>query len=183
MWKRFLSHPTVYCRPFSQFSDEVTAYQVNFFTDASGGIGFGALCYSSWMTQKWDKNFIKQKKLDIEFLELFAVVVAVETWMHRFRNHKIIIYCDNQNVCRAINRSTTSKKESMKLVRILLFKCMTENVVLYAQYIKSKDNTMADMLSRDQVREFKWEAQKLHLQIDAFLTPIPTNLWPMSNLW
>ena len=61
MWKQFLAHPTVYCRPFLDFTDVVTAYQANFFTDASGGIGFGGLCYNSWMSQIWDKSFVRKK--------------------------------------------------------------------------------------------------------------------------
>ena len=29
MWKVFLNHPTAYCRPFADFDNIVTAYQVN----------------------------------------------------------------------------------------------------------------------------------------------------------
>ena len=135
MWKEFLAHPTVYCRPFADFSDVVTAYEVNFFMDASGGIGMGTLCYSSWMSQMWDIQFNRRKQLDIECLELYALVAATYAWLHRFRNRKIIVFCDNQNVCRSVNRTSTSCMKCMVLVRKLIFKAMTENVEIFAQYI------------------------------------------------
>ena len=183
MWKEFLSHPTVYCRPFTDFTDEVTAYQVNFFTDASGGIGFGALCYSHWMSQKWDKELVIAKQLDIECLELYALVAAAEAWLHNFRNKRIVVFCNNQNVCRAVNHTTTSCMKCMVLVRKLIFKAITENVDIFAQYIKSKDNKYADMLSRDKIVTFKREAEKNNITLDKHSTPVPELLWPMSKLW
>ena len=182
MWKEFLSHPTIYCRPFADFTDVVTAYQVNFFSDASM-TGFSALCYSNWMTKKWDLKYVRRMKLDIECLELFALVAAAETWIHKFKNRKIIVYCDNQNVCRAVNKTSTSCMKCMVLVRKLIFKCMTENVDIFAQYIKSKANKFADMLSRDQLTDFKAEAAKDNLEIKLEPTDVPISMWPMEKIW
>ena len=91
MWKQFLNHPTVYCRQFADFRNQVTAYQVNFFTDASV-IRFRGLCYNSWMSQKWNQQFISKMKLDIECLELFALVAAAKAWLHKFRNKKNVFF-------------------------------------------------------------------------------------------
>ena len=154
MWKTFLQHPTVYCHLFRDFTRAVTAYQVNFFTDASM-IGFGGLCYNSWMTQNWDTSYIRKKNLDTECLELYTVLVASLAWLHKFRNCKIIIFCDNQNICWAVNKTTSSCQKCMVLVCLLIFKCMTENVKLFLQYIKSKDNKFSDLLSRDRIDSFK----------------------------
>ena len=111
------------------------------------------------------------------------MMAAVEAWLWRFRNRKIVVYCDNQNVCRAINKNTTSCMKCMKLVRMVIFKCLTLNVSIFAQYIKSKDNKFADLLSRDQIHQFKIEAKRKNWNIDSHKTPVPNKLWPMSKIW
>ena len=42
MWLDFLNHPSVYARPFLDFSSVITADEINMYSDASGKIGFGA---------------------------------------------------------------------------------------------------------------------------------------------
>ena len=74
-------------------------------------------------------------------------------------------------------------KDKMVLIRMLAFQCMTDNVEVFAQYIKSKDNKYADMLSRGQIEMFKEEAKKNQIEIDDYNTDIPHQMWPMSKLW
>ena len=165
-WKQFLLHPTVYCRKFADFTRVVTAYEVNFASDTSGVIGMGALCKTHWMCALWDQESIQQENPSIEYLELFALVAAALAWLHLFRNHKIIIYCDNQTVCRWVNQSTTSCRNSMVLIRKLIFKCMTENVTVFAQYLESGKNKFADAISRDKISLFKQLAAEDGLEVD-----------------
>ena len=43
MWLKFLDHPSVYCRPFIDITNELQTDIIDFYTDASGRIGMG-LC-------------------------------------------------------------------------------------------------------------------------------------------
>ena len=52
MWLVFLQHPSVFCRPFLDFSTWIVTDEIDMFSDASGNIGVGALCGSSWMHKK-----------------------------------------------------------------------------------------------------------------------------------
>ena len=52
MWLT-LRHPSVFCRPFLDFSRYLVADEIDMFSDASGKIGMGALCGDEWMYQKW----------------------------------------------------------------------------------------------------------------------------------
>ena len=108
MWLTFLNHPTVFCRPFLDFSNFIIADEIDIYSDASGVIGMGAICGESWMHQKWPSNFIKKFKPSIEYLELFAVTAAVLTWIQNLKNKRIILFCDNQSVVNMINLTTTS---------------------------------------------------------------------------
>ena len=46
MWLTFLQHPSVFCRPFLDFSNWLVADEIDMFSDASGKIGMGAICGS-----------------------------------------------------------------------------------------------------------------------------------------
>ena len=107
VWHTFLSSPEVYTRPFMDFTDW-TAENLNFYTDASGSWekgGIGAICNDSWLYQAWNKE-LKLIKPSIEYLELYAVMVGVFLWIHRFSNRRVNLYCDNKSVQDMINDSS-----------------------------------------------------------------------------
>ena len=54
IWKRFLSEPTIYCRPFLDCFQQ-TAKDIDMYSDASGAIGFGAYCKAAWTCGIWDR--------------------------------------------------------------------------------------------------------------------------------
>ena len=57
MWLSFLKHPTVFCRPFMDFSQFIVADEIDMYSDASGKLGMGAICGSRWMYQMWSREF------------------------------------------------------------------------------------------------------------------------------
>ena len=61
----------------------------------------------------------------------------------------------------------------MTLVRKLFFACASWNINLLAQHIPGRDNTVADHLSRLQVKELF----RLVPAADLNPTPIPDELW------
>ena len=103
------------------------------------------------MAEIWPRNFIRDKQPSIEYLELFRVAAAVQAWIHRFRNCRIILFCDNTSVVAMINNMTTSCKHYMQLLRIIILKGMIENVHIFARYVRSIDNKYADWLSRNKI--------------------------------
>ena len=109
-WLTFLKHPAVYCCPFMDFTTLFSADQIKMYSDASRSKvrGWGAICVRDWTYAMWDPKFIEQEEPSIEYLELFAVTVAVLNWLHRFRNCRIILRCDNQGVVAMINNTTSS---------------------------------------------------------------------------
>ena len=84
------------------------------YSDASGSIskGFGAYCGSKWTCQQWNPIWFKETQPSIEYLELYAVTVAVKLWIKQFKNSTILLHCDNESVCKMIKNSSTSCKNS-----------------------------------------------------------------------
>ena len=151
------------------------------FSDASKNptLGYGGICGDSWMFRQWDENFLQIHDPSIAYLELYALTATILNWVHRFKNKRIILFCDNQSVVQMINQTSSSCKQCMVLIRMIVLKSLNENVCIFAKYIKSSENKVADFLSRLKLREFaalsdKWE---------KFPTETLRQLVPMHKLW
>ena len=112
VWDKFLGSPEVVCRPFIDFTQDLSAQNIGMYSDASRSWtkGFGALCQEAWMYMPWQTEWMEVHQPSIEYLELYAMLAAVLTWIHRFRNHRIFLFCDNMSVVHMINRSSSTAK-------------------------------------------------------------------------
>ena len=184
MWISFLKHPTIHSRPFIDMTGIASAIDLDFYTDSSGSekLGMGGICGSSWMMQKWDENFIKKFRPSIEYLELFAVCAAVLAWIPRFANMRIAIFCDNKSVVDIINSTSSKCKRSMILVRLIVMKCLTNNVRIFAKHVKGIHNVKSDHLSRLRFGEFV-KVSGGYDKIDSQQTAISDRIWPMEKVW
>ena len=181
MWLKFLNHLTCYSRPFKDFEKCWHATEIVMYPDASRNpqLGFGGICNHSWMYGKWNADFILEAEPSISYLELFAVVAMVINWLERFKNKRIILFCDNQSVVSMINNTTASCVNCLHLIRILVFHSLVQNTRVFAKYVPSKSNKASDCLSRLQLNKF----QNLSDSWDNQPTPIPDEIWPMEKLW
>ena len=182
MWLTFLQHPSVFCRPFLDFSSILVADEIDMFSDASGKIGMGALCGSEWMYQNWDAQFTAKYKPSIEYLELYGVTAAVLIWIHQFKNKRIILFCDNQSVVDMLNHTTTSCRNCMVLIRIIVLKGLVDNVRIFARHVSGVKNVFADSLSRNQIQYFHDLCQKANKSMALEPTPVPEAIWPVQKI-
>ena len=150
MWHLFLQHPSAFCRPFMDYNAVLTAEDVNMYSDAAGNkfLGFAATCQKSWLFNAWDPHFIERCKPSIEYLELYAVATGIVTWIHRFKNKRIYLFCDNMSVVAMINSTTSSCKQCMVLIRIIVLYSLMEEVRVYAKHVRGSSNIFSDLLSR-----------------------------------
>ena len=152
------------------------------FSDASRNFskGFGAICDSSWMYGIWNREFMEEKQPSIAYLELFGVTAAVLQWIHRFKNKKIFLFCDNEGACNMINFSTSGCKNCMVLIRLITLESLLRNIRVYAKHIRSKINSRADALSRLEFKRF-WRISSQDTENNP--TEIPDKIWPLSKIW
>ena len=105
VWRYFLSGKlgNVVCRPMIDLTGHVTAKQLNFYLDASANslLGCGAVFDSDWLFVQWEPGFIEHKNPSIEYLELYGVCAAVLTWGHKLKNTRVVVYRNNDSVCKA----------------------------------------------------------------------------------
>ena len=181
-WCTFLQHPSMYCRPFIDFTSFWTAEQIQMYSDArkNSRLGWGAICQNSWTYAIWNPEFIINENPSIEYLELFAVLVAVTNWIDRFSNKRIVLFCDNQSVVAMINSTTSLCQNCMVLIRKLVLHSMIHNIRVFAHYIPSKNNIFADLLSRNKIQHFRELGKGC---FDERPSDIPEDLWPVEKIW
>ena len=137
------------------------------YSDATAAInlGFGAIFNEKWLYQCWETGFIQLVNPSIEFLEFYALCVAVFVWSNQLKNSCFILFCDNQSVCDMIENGCTSGcKYCMTLIRRLTERLLHYNFRVFAKHVSSKDNFLADSLSRMQLELFQKQARRHKLR-------------------
>ena len=182
LWQEFLGNPNVYCRPFMDFSEILVANEINFYTDSSKNpeLGFGGMFGESYMYAKWNKNFIIENDPSITYLELYVVAAAILAWGKLLANRRVIIFCDNIGICGILNHMSSTCKNCMILVRLIVMNQMVNNSRIFAKWVPTKLNGPADALSRLKIDKFL-KLQKF--KVDKIPTAIPTEIWPMEKVF
>ena len=185
MWKSFLEHPSVYSRSFLDMDKELTAEDISMFSDASANsqLGCGGISESDYYITQWNETFINTNKPSINYLELYAVTVAVRLWIHKFQNRNIFLFCDNMSVVQIINNNSSKCKNCMVLIRIIVLQGLLHNVSINAKHVPGVSNCYSDYLSRLQYNKFRKLAREEKKYFKGRPSQIPEDLWPMDKLW
>ena len=128
------------------------------FTDASGSQGFGAYYHVQWFQGHWPSDIevhIPDHELSMAYKELVPIVAAAEIWGSQWPRKRIQFMCDNQATCAILNKGRSRSHVIMQLMRHLTLKAARSNFAFTAEYIASKDNALADSLSRFQMTRFR----------------------------
>ena len=139
-------------RSFFLDDNFLTGDHLHLYTDASGSIGFGALYGGAWFYGQWPVSW---RSYNISVLELYPITAAVIVWGGRWANRSVCFYTDNEALVPIINKQTSREPHIMALIRPLVLACLRFNINFTARHIPGRINTLADKLSRSQVREFR----------------------------
>ena len=127
--------------------------------------GFGAWCGSDFFYGFWgpvkkyaqDAQHLEHPPLldridvhegNINVYELWPVVVGLKRWGHAYANSMVNIVTDNMQVLAMVNTGRSKNNLCMEWLRELYWTCFINNIDLFATYIRSADNILADQLSR-----------------------------------
>ena len=181
-WLDFLNTPDVYCRPFFDFSVTLVADKLDWYTDASGKISYAGYHRNQWFQSRWPKLFLDQYKPSIEYQELFAVAVSVLLWAKLYENCRICLFCDNETVVKMLKNISSSCKNCMILIRMIVRESLKYNMRIFAEWVSIKDNYLADAISRFEMDRVWRDVNKDQKVMDSYPTIIPECMDP-ELLW
>ncbi|KAK3249221.1 hypothetical protein CYMTET_41342 [Cymbomonas tetramitiformis] len=142
-----------------------------FATDASLRKGMGGHCRPDYFLISWEDlaempqrdfyPFTSKAKSHINYLELFAVWWALALWAHRLSGWTLVVRIDNQCALTQVDKFW-GPVEYIPLLRKIFYLCAQHDIRLRPKYIASKDNLLADLLSRLKLEEFhmRWAMRK-----------------------
>ena len=132
----------------------VSNIELHLFTDSSDQVAAGYF-NGAWFIVPFAYEFFELRSTSINWRELFAIVVAAETFGKYWNSKRIMFHCDNMCVVEVIKSGTCRSDRIMDLVHKLFFICAKHD---FEVSMCTKDNDIADALSRLQFERFKWLA-------------------------
>ena len=169
-WLEFLSH----FNGRNMFLEDVwlSNTAIEMYTD-SAPFGYGAIFGSRWLHHRFP---LEWASLNICFLELVPIVVALYVWGGLLRNHSLLLFTDNEALVAVINKQSSPDTLIMKGIRKLVVACLKFNVRVRARHVAGAVNLKADALSRGLIEKFKI------LSPQSFQDPtlIPDELLPQN---
>ena len=153
---------------------------LKFYSDASAveQLGFGSVFGSKWLFGQWETELIEKYNPSIEFLELFALCAGILTWQKELMNCRIIIFCDNMSVVNMINNNASKCHRCMYLLRLLILNGLIYNRRISVKHVTSKNNFLADSLSRLDFNRFR----RLGPEMDENPDTVNESLLPVSKI-
>ena len=139
-------------------------HPIPLYSDASF-TGFGAWMGLDWIYGTWEGESASDPLVsqcvhlqtpptfdtpgkNINVYELWPVVLGVKRWARFFTNSRIHVITDNMQVLAMLNTGRSANRTCMTWLRELFWLCFVFNLDIYATYIRSADNLLADALSR-----------------------------------
>ena len=111
--------------------------------------GFAAVYGGRWLQGSFPSQWAS---VHITIKELLPIVIAMKLWGPGLANRRILFLTDNIAVVFIINNQSSKDSVIMTLVRSLVVTLLTHNIELRAKHIPGKENTLADLLSRFQMK-------------------------------
>ena len=129
-------------------------FEKTIYTDASK-TGWGAYDGSRKIYGFWS---LDEKKRHINYLELLTVEIALKNLASHLQNAKILLRIDNTTALSYVNKMGGVRFDLYsKLARKIWQWAESRNIILIASYIPSKQNVIADQLSRIKNTDTEWE--------------------------
>ena len=86
--------------------------------------------------------------IHINFKEALAVETAAVKWAHKWSNHRVFVYCDNQAAVGILNKGSCRDPFLMQSLRRIFWLSATFNFKIKAIYFPGVENVLADAVSR-----------------------------------
>ena len=181
-WVNFLNNLNEVRRPMVDLGSVITADELDFYTDASRNqaLGMGGYFQDEFFTMRWEKGLIKLAEPSIGFLELYATCTGIFIWGERLRNSRVTIFIDNESAMHMINNQVSNCKFCMRLLRLLMLNCLNYNTRVFARWVKTEKNSMADSLLRFDWKRF-WKLTPASMKNVPM--SIPVVIWPPSKFF
>ena len=145
--------------------------------------GMGGLSGTDYLHEAVPECILDRPGINIAHLELLAIIICLRKWGHKFEGKRFVMLYDNQAVMNVINAGSAREKFMQHLMRLFAYVCAMGQFEVVAQYIKSEENRIPDLLSRIHLRtSYQEQFQKLK-QAEWQRTHVEISDWNINEIW
>lgn len=179
-WCKFISNFNgVSCIPELHWS---TPGKV-FMTDSSLKLA-GGWSENEFFIFEYPQDLLAREDVFIHELESVAVLLGVRAFAHKCKGRRLLVRCDNEATVSVINTGRSHKTFTQACMRELHFWCARADCQIYAVFIRSEQNALADLLSRWEGSEANFRAfQVLTGEQDMSRLEIPQSWCRFAHNW
>ena len=91
---------------------------------------------------------IMLQNLHISILEILSIIICLKLWGKHFKGQRIIVFCDNLNVCHLLNQGNSRSEILQDCLREVCYLAACNEFEIRAQHLSSTENRISDILSR-----------------------------------
>ena len=130
----------------------------------------GAAFYNGdWLYANWSIDYPEVQNAHINIKELFTVLLAFRRWGPLWENKHVQIYTDNQVTMYALNKGTMRNDLGMTFIRELYYMLAVHNIHITVSFVASRDNIIADGLSRLDNIDYALVSGEMLLRFDELI--------------
>ena len=138
-------------------------------TDAS--LEAGAACWEAdFLYSAWECDYPLLSPLPIFIKELCAILLAFHRWCSKWKDKCVLVQTENTGAEWVVRRGLSKNPIANQVVREILWIAALFNITIVVTHIKSKDNVVADALSRLDDKRFLVHAIELLRQRGVDIT-------------
>lgn len=129
-------------------------YHTEIYSDAST-TGWGAACNGETSSGQWSSS---ERLYHINYLELLAAFISLKIFAKHLDNCQILLRLDNATAISYVNRMGGIQFPHLTYISKQIWQwCECRKLFVFASYIRSKDNSIADAESRKVHPDIEWE--------------------------
>ena len=143
-----------------------------------GGAYFG--------NEYWSRSFpnwLQDPSIFIHLKEFYVVLVSAWLWGHSWTGKLVYIFCDNDAVIEVLEKEKPKDPKMLELLKEFLFIVCTRRFTPIFRKISSKDNMVADFISRRHDPDATSEFFKSKNLPSRKLIEVPDNLFNLLSNW
>jgi RNase H-like domain found in reverse transcriptase len=127
---------------------QLTRERVFIATDASGKKGIGGAWFNNDKIEIFSTRVKRRHRpKHINWKEVFAIVYAFACWSEYWANKQVFVFCDNEAAVEGVNKRSI-RGAAINPLQSLFLLAAKQNIDVVAIWVPSKDNALADALSR-----------------------------------
>lgn len=151
-WSRFMHRFNgVTCIPDRYWSEPDFLFSADSSLQAAGGwspAAAGCRNHAECFTAHYPSHILSRGDVSINELETLALLLCIRLWGGELKGKKVKAYCNNQATVCTVNSGRAKNSFAQGCLRELFYWCAWFDCQLRVEFIGTKQNRLADLLSR-----------------------------------